>query len=170
VTRKDLDDEEFYINTNEQLRETFITPSGAQTINVASARWVMKDVPAIRDEPFITTVHDYTAKVLFQLASVTWPGDRTRKVLETWEKVAEELWDHNKFGDQLSQNGDIGKQTELVAGGIEDSLKKAIALYDYVRNTVVWNEQRRFTVDRGTLTRCSSQKLETALRSTCSSH
>jgi hypothetical protein len=139
--------EQFFINTNEQLKETFNTPNGPQIINVASARWVMKDVPAIRDEPFITTVDDYRAKVMFQLASVTWPGDRTRQILETWEKVAEELWEYSKFGDQLNQNGDVGKQAEFVTRGIEDSLQKAIALYDYVRNTVVWNKERRFTVD-----------------------
>ena len=39
-------------------------------------RWVMKDVPALREEPFMTTPDDYRAMLRFQLARIGLRGQR----------------------------------------------------------------------------------------------
>ncbi len=136
--------EPFYIKTVITEKETFMAGSRIEIMDVSLQRFVIKDAPAIRDEPYITTLDDYKSRLTFQLAAVNWPGDIGRRILESWEKVAEELNDHPKFGKQLSGFSDVRTQTEAITAGILDPLKKMEAVYDFVRRTIVWNERRRF--------------------------
>lgn len=50
------------------------TTSGSTRLKAMYHRWVMKDLPALREEPFMTTVEDYCAQMRFQLASIRPPG------------------------------------------------------------------------------------------------
>jgi transglutaminase-like putative cysteine protease len=139
--------ERFFVNESEVTKQSFRSPRGLEMVNVASARWVIKDVPAIREEPFMTTVDDYLAKVTFQLSIVSWPGIPAKKILQSWDEVVEELLDFKRFGGQLSGFSDVRKQTETIVAGMQDSMQKAVAIYDFVRNTIVWNQKNRVYVE-----------------------
>ena len=41
-------------------------------------RWVAKDVPAFKSEPFITTYKDYISKINFELAYIKYPNQPIR--------------------------------------------------------------------------------------------
>ena len=49
-------------------------------------RWAMKDVPALRREPYITTMKDYLARLNLELASYVVPGVGGQNLTGTWEK------------------------------------------------------------------------------------
>jgi hypothetical protein len=135
--------EQFYIKTLETTKETFTAGGVLQVMPISLQRFVVKDAPAIRDEPYITTLDDYRTRITFQLAVVNWPGEMPRRILESWDKVLEELNDHPKLGKQLSGFGGIRKQAEAITATITDPMKKMEAVYDFVRRTIVWNERRR---------------------------
>ena len=111
-------------------------------LKIMAHRWVMKDLPALRDEPFMTTVDDYRAKIHFQLASVTWPGLPPDKVMNTWEKLAEDLMSHQSFGEQIERHKILRQQAEALVAGLTDPEAKMRAIYDYVRTNIAWNEER----------------------------
>ncbi len=111
------------------------------------SRWVMKDLAALRAEPYITTTDDYVDKLAFQLSLVTWPGRPPEPQLESWDVVVREIYAHEHFGKQLSGFGSVTSQARTIAGGISDSLQKAIAIYDYVRRSIRWNGKRRAFVE-----------------------
>ncbi len=135
----------FYIHTSDQVRETFRGPAGPVIEPVANSRWAMKDIPALREEPYITTLGDYSDKISFQLTQVNWPGDMPRPILQTWDKVAETLSDLRSFGKQLRESGRSRDAAEAVVATITDSLKKVEAIYDFVRSAIVWNGVNDFT-------------------------
>ncbi|MGH7492587.1 MAG: DUF3857 domain-containing protein [bacterium] len=62
----------------------------AYNIKFMHHRWAVKDMPALREEQFMTTPDDYRAKMRFQLAGIKWPDSPERKYMHTWEKLAEE--------------------------------------------------------------------------------
>lgn len=132
----------YSLQTSEQVKEPFQGPAGTQIVDVSHSHWVMENLPALREEPFITTLDDYRDRVSFQLSGVNWPGEMPRQFLQSWAKVAEELWDHPGFGSQLSGSGSIRKAAESVLAGVTDPMKRMEALYDYVRTTIQWNERR----------------------------
>lgn len=59
-------------------------------------RWAMRDVPALRPEPFMTTAADYVDKVSFELASYA-GADISR----SWEKIDQFLLHEWELGQQL---------------------------------------------------------------------
>lgn len=65
----------------------------------------MADLPAMKPEPFMTSLDRYRANVRFQLSTVQWPGEMKRTVMTTWEKCANDLEDHLLFGKQYDKKG-----------------------------------------------------------------
>lgn len=135
------------------VEETMINPiPGAQlslpyNLKVVSSRWAMRDVPALREEPYMTTPDDYRARLRFQLASFNWPGEMPVKVMNSWEKLAEDLMSSESFGGQLERHGVLRKQAEAVTAGLNDPEQKMRAIYDYVRTTMNWNGEYGIYVD-----------------------
>ena len=105
-------------------------------------RWAMRDVPALRDEPFTTTLDDYRAEINFQLARFEWPWQRPEDVMNSWEKLAEALMESPSFGGQIGRHGILRQQAETVTAGIIDPEKKMRAIYDYARQTMAWDGTR----------------------------
>ncbi len=136
----------FDIQTSVQEKESFLGPSGIEIVNMNHSHWLIKNAPAMREEPYITTLDDFKQRVTFQLAAVSWPGQAPRRILESWDKVAQELTDHLKFGKQLTSTLSIRRQVEKVCGFLSNPTEKVRAIYDFLRNTVVWNNHRWFIV------------------------
>ncbi len=109
------------------------------TLKVLGKRWAMRDVPALREEPFMTTPDDYRAKLRFQLSKVVWPGELPISIMNTWEKLAEDLMDSESFGRQIERHGVLRKQAEMLVASMNDPEEKLRAIYDYVRTTMNWN-------------------------------
>jgi hypothetical protein len=104
-----------------------------------SYRWVTKDVPALRDEPFITTMQDYITKIEFELSSTQFPGDLEKPVTSNWEAVNDMLLQEENFGGQLNRTS-FAKDIVAVAKAKANEPAAQIALiYDFVRKSVKWN-------------------------------
>ena len=135
-----------YVHYTQGVVET-AAPKGVRARNweAAEHRWTARDVPALREEPYMTTPEDYVAKIETQLSQTSFPGQPVRPVLSSWAKVAEELTDHGEFGRRLRRN----RRVEALAGTASGTdADKARALYDLVRTGYVWNEEGGIFADR----------------------
>ncbi len=103
-------------------------------------RWAMKDIPALREEPFMTTREDHVAKMRLQLSAYRQRGVRD-DILGTWPTLATKLMDHPDVGRQIKTHKPIRKQVEAILDTLRvaSETKKMIALYDYIRNTIKWD-------------------------------
>jgi transglutaminase-like putative cysteine protease len=116
---------------------------GSSPVRCTQYRWVMRDLPAFTEEAYITAVSDYASSVEMQLGEYALPGGGSRKVLKTWDAVIKELLDDKEFGDMAEPNGRVRDLTATVIVGKEKPIEKLSAMYDYVRNTIVWDGNRR---------------------------
>jgi transglutaminase-like putative cysteine protease len=106
-------------------------------------RWVIKDAPALREEPFMTTLSDYRTALEFQLAAMRLPGQATTtQVMNTWDRLARDLAGNPSFGQRLESTGNLRRQTERVLSDTASAREKMIALYDYVRENMTWTGAR----------------------------
>lgn len=106
--------------------------------------YVMKDVPAFRDEAYITSVNDYIMKLDFQLAKVHQLSGAEQEIMTTWPKLNESLLKHEKFGKYLKQAEKLAEKIlvgELMTVGAlpEDPIKSLINRYKARCN---WNGQQ----------------------------
>jgi transglutaminase-like putative cysteine protease len=109
------------------------------SFDATTHRWAMREVPALREEPYMTTPDDYRARLRFQLAKFAWPGVPAVEVMNTWEKLAADLMESESFGRQLERHGVLRQQAETLVAGISSPEQKMRAIYDYVRTTMAWN-------------------------------
>lgn len=102
---------------------------------VVMHRWVMANVPALKEEPFTTTVDNYVSKIDFQLSGVQYPGGVYHDLMGSWFKVCEELMSDDDFGADLARgNGWLDDDIKRITKGAPGNLEKAQRIFAYVRD------------------------------------
>ncbi|MGE5106385.1 MAG: DUF3857 domain-containing protein [Sphingobacteriales bacterium] len=98
-------------------------------------RWVMKDLPALKEEAFTSTIDNHTAKIQFQLASVHYPNSPIENIMSSWPKAMEDLMKEDYFGELLLHpNNWLDDDLRTITAGAKNKLEKAKLIYKYVKN------------------------------------
>jgi Domain of Unknown Function with PDB structure (DUF3858)/Domain of Unknown Function with PDB structure (DUF3857)/Transglutaminase-like superfamily len=135
----------FKINSQDSRTKTFryTEPGGATAADEhptfddeeVTHRWVMTDVPALKEEPYTTTVENYISKVEFQLSGYQFPWGVYHDWMGSWFKVCEELMNEDDFGADLAKgNGWLDDDMKTITKGASGGLEKAQRIYAYVRD------------------------------------
>jgi hypothetical protein len=101
----------------------------------------MKDLPALKDEEFITTRQDYIIKLDFQLSQVNHLNGNVEKILTTWPSMLKGLISHSDFGKYIDKSQKLEKkllnQAELSQ---MTNPEKFNYIVNYVKENFKWNE------------------------------
>ncbi len=98
-------------------------------------RWVMKDIPPLKEESYTTTLDNHIAKLEFQMMSIQYPNTVPKNVMSDWKKVGEELMDDEKFGRTYTRaNNWLDNQMDAIIGSSTSKLEVARKIYNYVRD------------------------------------
>lgn len=109
-------------------------------------RWVAKDVPAFRAEPFITTSQDYISKINFELAYTKFPNTPIKSYTSTWDDINKTYLEHDHFGKEVTGNGFLKKIAEELTLGKNTPEEKISAICNFVKSSVTWDgRNRKFT-------------------------
>jgi hypothetical protein len=100
--------------------------------NTIIHHWVMKDIPAFREERYLSAPSNYLDKIDFQLAK-TYNGDEFHDYKNSWKQATEELMKQDDFGATLDDDNELisEKATEITTGSA-DPLAQAKSIYYYV--------------------------------------
>jgi len=102
--------------------------------------WTLKNVPAFKEEPFMTAIDDYISRIDFHLSKVEIPGEETIYILKTWGSVVNGLMKEEDFGGQIRGSNFLNKVLQQEVGEEKDPQNIMTKLYDYVKRSVEWNE------------------------------
>lgn len=103
--------------------------------NTTLTRWVQKNVPALKKEPYTSTIDNHLSKLEFQLAAYRFPNTPVKKIMGNWGQVSEELLKDEQFGAHLAkQNGWLDDEVKAVVGNSNQPIEKAHKLFEYVRD------------------------------------
>ncbi|MFY0601925.1 MAG: DUF3857 domain-containing protein [Cyclobacteriaceae bacterium] len=103
--------------------------------------WVKKDVPAFKDESYISSRNDYIMKIDFQLSKYYSPYGGEKEIMTTWPQLIEDLEDSDRFGKFIKKSTKVGSnilESELDITGL-DQAQKAQAIIEYVKSTFKWD-------------------------------
>ena len=106
--------------------------------------WELKDLPALKSEPYSYNPLDYAEKISFQLTSYDkrngYNGVSEEKVFVDWESISKEILSTSGFRSYLNSNKAIDEiLTQLPAE--KDSLAFAKKIYAFVQQNYTWNER-----------------------------
>ncbi|GAB3580900.1 DUF3857 domain-containing protein [Hymenobacter daeguensis] len=117
------------------------------TAKVTNYRWAMKDVPAFRDEPFMTTSEDYVDRINFQLAGEQFPGQAYQNVAGNWQKIDAELLNEENFGAQLNRGNFLKDQLLPLIAKYPETEARAAAVRQVVMAAVRYDGTNRYSTD-----------------------
>lgn len=109
--------------------------------------WVLSNVPAFKEEPFMTSEDDYVSKMNFALAYINFPGQPSQEIMGTWEKLVANLKESEYFGKVIKGSNYLKKNVEEILVGKTDELEKIEAIHSYVKNNVEWDGYKDYTAE-----------------------
>jgi len=111
--------------------------------------YTLKNVPAVPDEPFMSSPKDYLERVDFQLSEIVYGDGTVDDVRNTWPKVAHDLMEHQDFGVQLKKNIPHTGDLEDSVKAQKDPYHKMTCVYGYVQRNMTWNHSNGIFSDVG---------------------
>ena len=134
-----------FIKTQKSRQEHFIVSDtrgtgasdrSAFNAGVTDYRWVMKDVPALKEEKFTSTLDNHINRIEFQLASLRDPFV-PKTIMGTWQDVAKDMLEDEDFGLNLRKdNGWLNDVMDLAVRKTDNDLQKAKHIYEWVRDNI----------------------------------
>jgi hypothetical protein len=112
--------------------------------------WVMRNVPALKEEPFTTTIRNSIAKIEFQLNQVAFPNSAPHNYMESWQKVSEELMKDENFGGPISRaNNWLDDDVNSIVKNASTSTEKIKKIYEHIRDNYTCSEHNGMYVRKG---------------------
>ncbi|HEV2352850.1 MAG TPA: transglutaminase domain-containing protein, partial [Puia sp.] len=134
----------FKINTSDSRSVDFrvTIPGGAGADDhgmfsdyVVTHRWVMANIPALKEEPFTTTTDNYVSKIEFQLSGIQFPQSSYHDRMGNWFQVCDGLMKDDGFGGDLARsNSWLDEDMKNITKGASGNLEKAQKIFSFVRD------------------------------------
>lgn len=106
-------------------------------------RWVVKNAPAFKSEPYMTCEDDYISKINFALSHYKL-NNIYHDYMGSWEKIKKQLLESSNVGGVVNGSSFLNKAAKELTDGLEDPKEKVKAIYDYVKENLMWNEVSDF--------------------------
>ncbi|WP_131537377.1 DUF3858 domain-containing protein [Pedobacter nototheniae] len=109
--------------------------------NALYDKYCAENLPALKDEPYVTTMDDYTPKIEFELKASNFPGELYKDYNGSWNKIIAGLADEENFGSYINKNSYAKSVLPGILKGEKDSLAITKLIFSYVKNNLKWNNK-----------------------------
>jgi hypothetical protein len=92
-----------------------------------------ENLPAIKDEPFISSLSNYRAVAAFQIISYT-DGDNTYKFIKDLKTLCKELRDEGPYKEFLKPSSKVKKLVETITPESDQEVLRIRKLYEFARD------------------------------------
>ncbi len=116
--------------------------TGRVSANTTTYKWVMRDVPAMRPEPYTTSIRNYLSMIRFELSSIMFPGRTPIPYTTSWRDIDSRLREDEDFGGFLSGNRQLRRDVDALDIASGSDMEKIAAAMQYIQDNIRWNERR----------------------------
>jgi len=102
--------------------------------------YVMKDLRAIGNVPYMKASMDYLSHIRFQLQSIKFPNERPELYLGSWIGLINDILKDEDFGSRLRNSSFLTEAVSKATDGAESNLDKMVGIYNYVSEVMQWND------------------------------
>jgi hypothetical protein len=100
--------------------------------------FTMTDIPALRDEPYISCEDDYLQRIESRVVALNLPSRRIN-LSYSWPEIVLSLIRDVDFGEQLSKTIPLTGDLEQSLSRVSSPYEKMVRIFDYVRDNMNWN-------------------------------
>ncbi|NJL74104.1 MAG: DUF3857 domain-containing protein [Saprospiraceae bacterium] len=123
---------------------------GEHTIaKIDAPTYEMQNIPAFKEEAYMTTEEDYKNKIRFQLDKILYvDGSRggnnyyAKPVLSSWDEIRDKLWMNESLGEQFAKKNNFKNAFETILPmtlGAKSQKEKANIAYTYLAENIEWS-------------------------------
>ncbi|MGF2414474.1 MAG: DUF3857 domain-containing protein, partial [Ferruginibacter sp.] len=133
----------------EVIDERISADNGFVETKSLKSNYVMRNLPGIKEEPFMGSPKDYMQRLEFQLSQIDYGNGNIVDLRIKWADVIEDLKEHQAFGKQLEKTvsgaGIITEDAKVFA----DAEAKMNFIFNQLRKTISWNNDDDIFTDNG---------------------
>ena len=104
-------------------------------------RWVMKNVPSLREEPYMTTIDDYVSKIQLELSSTRSPKSLQKNYSNTWESLNDVLVEDELLGGQINRSTFLKEAASTIKISSKDTLVQIGMALNFVKEAMTWDNR-----------------------------
>ena len=120
------------------------TKTGNQNILFNDYIYYAKDIPKMKDEPFVNNQKNFITSINHELAYAKNMNTNDIKYFtKTWEDVALNFYDSDDFGDELSRTRYFEDEIDQLLAKHAEDASKIQAIFNHVRSRIKWNDDSR---------------------------
>jgi hypothetical protein len=117
------------------------TTSNTETYSLSSnnieSRWVIKNVPALKEEKFTSYLGNYISRIEFQMSGQQFPSSPHRDIIGNWVTVSEDLLEDEDFGERLDKDNNwLDDDMKVITTGTTNLLEATKKIYAYIKNNI----------------------------------
>ncbi len=135
----------------EIITESISMDEGFIETQVLKSNYIMRNLPGIKNEPFMGSPKDYMQRLEFQMTQIYYDENRVIDLSVKWSDVIKnQLIKDNDFGLQLDQPVPNAKSFVEEAKQIADAETKMKFIYNGLRRSMSWNGDEDYVyTDKG---------------------
>jgi transglutaminase-like putative cysteine protease len=112
---------------------------GSHDVNCSKMTYIMKNVPALIEEDYMTSASNFKAAVYFELSHYQDMQGQTKNVTKNWKDIDKEMMEDRAFGLQIKKKELFKDLLPQMLNGATAPLDKARAIYAYIQKNIKWN-------------------------------
>lgn len=101
---------------------------------------VERDVPSMKEEPYVDNIHNYRAGLTMELLSVQFPQQPIKYYSQTWTDVVKIIYDNDGFGGELKQRGFFEDELNAILEKATSPNEKMVMVLNFVKSKIKWNQ------------------------------
>ncbi|WP_166924708.1 DUF3857 domain-containing protein [Flavobacterium poyangense] len=111
--------------------------------------YIAENFPAMKEESYVNNINNYTSSVEHELSMVQFPNEPMKSFSTDWNSVAKTIYNYDDFGPELNKTGYFEDDLKVVLDGKVTSEERIMAILDYVKTSVKWNDYLGYSCDNG---------------------
>ena len=129
------------VNRSYYIPSTNTSSAGTVTSRSMKNDYYAENIPAIKNENYITTLQDYISKIGFELTSTQFPGSGVKDYSSTWEQIISKMVEDENFGGFIRKDSYIKSLLPGIIKSETDQEKKMQLIFDYIKKNIKWDER-----------------------------
>ncbi|WP_405383804.1 DUF3857 domain-containing protein [Maribacter sp. LLG6340-A2] len=109
----------------------------------------LKNIPALKDESFVSNIDNYRSGVNFEIVSLQIPGQIFENYAQSWEDVVKTIYESNSFGSELNKKNYFEEELDAELDGIAGDDARMEKVLEFVKRKIKWNKKQGVGTDEG---------------------
>lgn len=108
-----------------------------------------KDVPAIKDEDYVSNIRNYMSILKMELSMVKIPNQMVETISVDWPSLISAIYAHKDFGTELKLKSYFEQDVTPLLAGAASNTDRINIIFKYVQERMKWDEYNGYLCDKG---------------------